>query len=128
MSQEKYTSLVEKEGQRSALEAQLGLLTDEWNNLSEVKEGGSQDLSSTIEKARIVQTDISNIAKDTGKLKLYEAAESSGLQSLYGTLEKTEDEIGTSIDNAKGQVQSAVQTIDQLSNKLPELVNGNWLG
>ena len=123
-AQEKYTSLVEKEGQRSALEAQLGLLTDEWNNLSEVKEGGSQDLSSTIEKARIVQTDISNIAKDTGKLKLYEAAESSGLQSLYGTLEKTEDEIGTSIDNAKGQVQSAVQTIDQLSNKLPELVNG----
>ena len=123
-AQEAYTTLVQKEGQESALEAQLGLLEQEQQSLNDVSAAGSQDLSNIINEASTVQKDISNIADDTGTLKLYEAAESSGLQSLYGTLEKTENEIGTSIDNAKGQVQSAVQTIDQLSNKLPELVNG----
>lgn len=123
-AQEAYTTLVQKEGQESALEAQLGLLEQEQQSLNDVSAAGSQDLSNIINEASTVQKDISNIADDTGTLKLYEAAESSGLQSLYGTLAKTENEIGTSIDNAKGQVQSAVQTIDQLSQKLPDLANG----
>ena len=122
-AQETYTNLVQQAGQRSALEAQLGFLQNEKKDLKNAA-SGPQDLSSIITNASKVQTDISNIAADTGKLKLYEAAESSGLQSLYGTLAKTENEIGTSIDNAKGQVQSAVQTIDQLSQKLPDLANG----